>query len=261
MPTIPSALITGICQRTSNPLLEAALEYAERGWRVFPLHSPIADGCSCGSQDCKSIGKHPRTAKGSRSASTDAVIIRRWWGQWPEANIAIATGPGSGIVALDVDGERGQASLKALGELPRTLRVLTGRTGPGAERAGFHLYFACPTGVTLSNKPGLLGNGLDIRAAGAYVVAPPSLHASGLRYEWEAELHAMEPLPAWFITRAEKLTAGLLPAFRSKLLCEGERNDVLFRRACAWRRWGAQLNELERRIFCTASTFSIANHT
>jgi len=247
MNTLPSARQAGKREPAQN-LLSAALEYAERGWRVFPLHNPNAGGCSCGNRDCTSIGKHPRTATGSHSASTDAVIIREWWERWPEANIAIATGPESGFIALDVDGEKGQASLDALGELPRTLRVFTGRTGASGERTGFHLYFVCPAGVTLSNKPGLLGIGLDIRAAGAYVVAPPSLHTSGLCYEWDDSEHPIAHLPTTIIDKAKRLTAGLSPAFHPRLLNEGERNDVLFRRACAWRRGGAQLDELERRL-------------
>lgn len=255
MKTLPPAQQTGKRDPARN-LLDAALRYAERGWRVFPLHNPTADGCSCGGRDCKGIGKHPRTAKGSHSASTDAVIIRRWWERWPEANIGIAAGPESCIIALDVDGEKGQASLKALGELPITLRVFTGRTGAGGERTGFHLYFACPTGVTLSNKLSLLGVGLDIRATGAYVVAPPSLHASGLYYEWDDELHPIADLPAALIDKATKLTANLAPAFRPRFHYEGERNDVLFRRACAWRRRGAQRDGLERRLLAENPNFA-----
>jgi len=230
-------------------LLDAALQCAAKGWRVFPLHNPTADGCSCGKRDCKSIGKHPRTATGSHSATADARIIRGWWERWPDANIAIATGPESSFIALDVDGEKGQASLDALGELPRTLRVITGRIGKSGERAGFHLYFVCPAGVTLSNKPGLLGIGLDIRAAGAYVVAPPSLHTSGLCYEWDDSEHAIAHLPATIVEKATRLTAGLAPAFRPRLLYKGQRNDVLFRLACAWRRRGASPVDLERRLF------------
>ena len=44
-----------------NELLKAALAYAERGWRVLPLHTVDEVGrCSCGNHKCKSAGKHPR---------------------------------------------------------------------------------------------------------------------------------------------------------------------------------------------------------
>src|SRR5271163_2527412 len=92
MKTLPPARQTG--KRDAAPkLLHAALQYAERGWRVFPLHSPTPDGCTCASRECPNIGKHPRTSNGLKGASTDPTIIRRWWGRWLEANIAIVTGP------------------------------------------------------------------------------------------------------------------------------------------------------------------------
>lgn len=37
-----------------------AMEYAERGWKVFPLHSAKQAACSSGNQNCSSSAKHPR---------------------------------------------------------------------------------------------------------------------------------------------------------------------------------------------------------
>ncbi len=190
MQTVASTRETDKREATGIPTLQEALRYAERGWLVLPLHNPTMDGCSCRKSDCQSAGKHPRTATGLKEASTDVATIRGWWAQWPEANVGIATGPESGLWVLDIDGEEGQASLRALEAshwLPVTLRALTGRTGATGERTGAHLYFTHPDGANLRNSAGLLGKGLDIRAAGGYVVAPPSLHASGLRYEWDGE--------------------------------------------------------------------------
>src|SRR5271170_3385951 len=164
MATIPPARCTGNGGPARNPLLEAALNYAGRGWRVVPLHSPTARGCSCEKPDCKSIGKHPRTAHGLKDASTDDAVIRSWWERWPQANVGIVTGPESGVFVLDVDGGHGQASLNAIEQLPKTLRVLTGREGPNGQRTGFHLYFNYPAGANLRNSVGALGRGLDIRA-------------------------------------------------------------------------------------------------
>jgi hypothetical protein len=44
-------------------LLTSALDYARRGWPVFPLHHPVNGHCSCGKSDCSNIGKHPRYYK------------------------------------------------------------------------------------------------------------------------------------------------------------------------------------------------------
>ena len=44
----------------------------------------------------------------------------------------------------------------------------------------------CITACRFSGRvPSSAENGLDIRADGGYVIAPPSVHASGRRYEWD----------------------------------------------------------------------------
>src|SRR5262245_34186061 len=80
-------------------LLQAALSYARRGWLVLPLHTARHGACACGHVPCP--GKHPRTAHGVKEATIDEETIRRWWQQWPEANVGIATGAVSGLVVLD----------------------------------------------------------------------------------------------------------------------------------------------------------------
>lgn len=105
----------------------------------------------------------------------------------------------------------GDSSLRALerehGELPATWRVLTGGDGE-------HVLLAAPNGViignvtaeTTDNPP--LGPGIDVRARGGYIVAPPSQHISGKVYAWSAGHHpkgvALAPAPDWLI---ERLTA------------------------------------------------------
>ena len=230
-----------------NPLLEAALYYAEKGWRVFPLHNPTSGGCSCQKPDCNSSGKHPRISNGFTGASSDASVIRDWWARWPDANIGVVTGPGSGTFVLDVDGAVGQASLRALGPLPETLRAITGRVSADGERTGFHLYFASPAGVNLRSSKGHLGQGLDLRAAGGYVVAPPSLHASGHRYEW-AKAASIAHAPPSLIEKASKLDDSPSRRLETGFIYEGERDDRLFRLAAKWRREGAAEEDLVSRL-------------
>jgi hypothetical protein len=106
------------CALRSARLLEAALDYAGRGWRVLPLHTPTTGGCSCQKSDCYSIGKHPRIHNGQIGASLDSSTINNWWARWPNANIGVATGPDSGVVVLDVDGAVGQVP-EGAGDDPR----------------------------------------------------------------------------------------------------------------------------------------------
>jgi hypothetical protein len=164
-----------------NDRLAAALDYASRGWPVEPLHTPTENGlCSCGKRNCSSPGKHPRTLHGLKDASTDPDVITKWWEAWPEANVGVVTGKISGLVVLDVDprasGDKSLAELeREHGSLPTTLEA---RTGGG----GRHIVFAYPAGG-VRTRIGLMP-GLDLKSDGGYFVAPPSLHASGGRYEW-----------------------------------------------------------------------------
>jgi hypothetical protein len=93
---------------------------------------------------------------------------------------------------LDVDWPQGGKSLYLLGQqghvLPETRRAFTGGKGT-------HYYFQA-TGF--SNKVGLLP-GIDYRGAGGYVVAPPSRHRSGRRYEWDDRGMNIAPAPDWLL--------------------------------------------------------------
>ncbi|MBA2669389.1 MAG: bifunctional DNA primase/polymerase [Gemmatimonadetes bacterium] len=161
---------------------EAALRYAGRGWEVLPLHAPVAGGgCTCRlGVECPKPGKHPRTAHGWKDASSDPEQIRAWWDAHPDANVGIATGEVSGIWVLDVDAQNGgMRELARLEEEHGTLSTTAAvRTGGG----GLHLFFTYTKGM--KSRCGVLP-GIDVRGDGGLVVAPPSLHPSGNRYQWE----------------------------------------------------------------------------
>ncbi len=197
-------------------LLDAALAYAAKGWRVIPLHSirPTPGGpvCSCGKSDFAEhvdAGKHPRVRKPEAGwGSVDPAQIRAWWGRWPDANIGIATG--QGLAVLDLDDRDGpcMAELRALvgqyGPLPPTPVVATGR--------GSHIYLA-------GDMPGSKTVGsILVRGEGGYVVAPPSNHKSGAVYRWlagPAEV-GLAAWPEWLRLHIEKTgTAGKVTPARA----------------------------------------------
>lgn len=174
---------------------QAALYYVGLGFAVLPLHSPVADGCSCHRLDCRSVGKHPRTEFGAKDATTDIAQINEWEAQWPDANIGINVGR-SNLIVIDLDPDHGGY----VRDLPITAAeryTTTVRTGG----RGWHLYYQAPVGLDISNSNKRCPPGIDIRAGdGAYVVAPPSRHVSGCRYRFvpgrELRSVAPRPLPA-----------------------------------------------------------------
>jgi hypothetical protein len=162
-----------------------AIAEGGRGWWIALLACPTA--------------RAPRhaPARRRRPANTAArgEIGSKGFDNWPDANVGIATGAESGLVVLDVDPRHGgDESLEELetryGRLPLSPVVLTGG-------GGTHSYFAHPKSAALPNRSNLGGfAGIDFKADGGYVVAPPSRHASGRAYEWSTLLHSHAvPLP------------------------------------------------------------------
>jgi len=202
-------------------LLDAALSYAERGFAVLPLHSiHLGALCTCGSLTCKSAGKHPRTTNGVKDASTNSAMIRSWWSKYPRANVGLALGEASGLWALDIDPRNGgDISLDDLQLeyelLPETLHALTGGGGE-------HYFFKFNKADGIRN--GKLGEGIDVKSSGGYVVAAPSVHLSGKRYEWTDEEATPVDAPAWVL---DKLSGESKSAFAKVLGVEVDDDSVL----------------------------------
>ena len=185
-----------------NALLDGALRLAARGWEVFP---------------CKPDGsKAPLVPGGFKSSTMDAACIRGWWTTWPGAWVAVATGERSGIVCLDVDekperGKFGGDTLEAMeeihGKMPDTVEAMTAG-------GGRHLLFNHPGGGRrIKSTVEALGNGLDTRADGGYIIVCPSPG-----YEWEASNpKAMADCPQWILDVVETSgqVVGLHPSDRA----------------------------------------------
>jgi hypothetical protein len=196
-------------------MLRVALQLAAKGICVFP---------------CGVRSKTPSTPHGCRDATTDAAVIRGWWTANREYNIGIATGARSNIFVLDIDGGSAETALKRLedchGELPASVEVITAR--------GRHVYFKYPS-TLVRNSAGKLGEGLDIRGDGGFVIAPPSLHPSGRRYCWSVDsAAAFAQAPPWLLDRIAEKKSGndTTPPFEWRaLVCngvtEGARNQSI----------------------------------
>jgi len=168
----------------SNPLLLAALDYAKRGWPIFPL---------------RPRGKQPITTNGFKAATQDHDLILAWWATNPDANVGIATGDAFDV--LDIDGPEGKSAfleyLKEQGAFPYVHPGPVSITGKG-----YHLLFT-PTGR--GNRAKLAEAPIDFRGKGGYIVAPPSVHPLGHCYRWDKAGHRTQttplpPAPAWLTT-------------------------------------------------------------
>jgi Bifunctional DNA primase/polymerase, N-terminal/Primase C terminal 1 (PriCT-1) len=162
-------------QHTRSRTHKAALDYARRDIPVFP---------------CEAGGKKPKIKDWPNRATTDPSRITAWWNRWPDANIGILTGERSGLLVVDVDHPAGPDPLEAVhGPLPKTR---THGTGSG----GMHYLYRYPEGVEIRNSAGKLGEGLDVRGEGGYIIAPPS--RTKRPYEVLDDLPLAEP-PAWLL--------------------------------------------------------------
>jgi predicted transcriptional regulator len=147
--------------------LDAARRYAARGWSVIPLlpHS-----------------KRPAVPswKEFQSRKPSEEEMQTWWGEHPDWGVAIVTGRVSNLVVVDIDPRNGGDVEAARRDCPTGMVVATGG-------GGRHLFCRYPeTGAVASgrtNRPGV-----DRKADGGYVVAPPSIHPeTGAPYCWLAE--------------------------------------------------------------------------
>ena len=211
-------------------ILDAALEYAEHGFAVFPV---------------KRSDKSPLTLHGLKDASTDPDTIRMWWKVHPDANVAIATGRASGnTFVIDVDikpgeGKHGDESLLAWqaqrGDFPNTAVAVTGS-------GGLHYWFRYKGIEHFRNTVDALP-GVDIRGDGAYVVVPPSVYADGSLYRWENNVSVCDDE----VADANLSVLGLLAQNRKEERTEqaprnsvkdvqkGSRNSTIYKYACAQR--------------------------
>ena len=208
-------------------MYDAAIEYAKKGFAVFPL---------------KYRDKVPLTRNGCKDATTDAAQIKAWWQQHPNANIGLATGSVSQnvfVIDLDIDEDRGIDGYHSLedwqrehGDFPETWTAITGR-------GGYHLYYR--GNGRIKNRAGII-DGVDIRGNGGYVVAPPSIHKNGNRYEWEYSPDEFEIAKAdnnveYFLNHDDHRQSASFTM--PNIVSAGQRNQMLFRFACMMQAKGA----------------------
>ena len=217
-----------------SDMMQAGLSYIAQGFKVFPVKPD----------------KKPLTAHGLKDAAQTQSGVHEYWTRWPDAGIALVT---DGLMVLDFDAKNGGFESKAAieakyGLLPRTR---THRTGGGGE----HWIYRNPNGIDVRNTVTFAGYmGVDLRANGGYIVAPPSPHESGTRYEILDDSE-IAPAPAWLVELATKRKVrSRHPAAETSLIPEGQRNarlasfaGVMWRRGISQEAIEAALLEVNQR--------------
>lgn len=167
--------------------LEAALEWASRGFRVFPLRVG---------------GKRPIADEWPDVATADANEIRALWGERPY-NVGVLT---DNLIVVDADEKNGKQGMQTFFDLDLPVDTLTVRTPSG----GRHFYYKGPNRNNSSEK---LGNGIDIRSYHGYVIAPGSYldpldpNNKGIGGDYTMELDApVAAAPAHLIAKLDEPT-------------------------------------------------------
>ncbi|WP_308208556.1 bifunctional DNA primase/polymerase [Paractinoplanes aksuensis] len=188
----PHPLKGSVRMPETGPLLAAALALAAEGLPVFLLgrtKRPVANCPACPKADadpshdpetCTCLSCH-----GFYAATTDPDRLRAMHAAVPGGLLAIRTGRPARIVVVDIDPRNGGRPLPEL--MPPTRCA---RTGSG----GWHLYYRHPGGALAAKLHG--HPGIDLKADGGYVVAPPSIHPGTRQpYRWVGDRPVVEMPP------------------------------------------------------------------
>ena len=196
--------------------LERALTLIGSGLPCFPCRSD----------------KRPTTPRGFNDATCDSDLLRELWRHHPGPLIGVPTGEVSGLDVLDIDPRHGGNSWFAEHKLrlPPT-RVHQTRSG------GLHLFFQYESGLRCS--AGRIAAGIDVRAAGGYVIWWPAAGLSVLSKlppaTWPIWLRGqLMPAPRSITSRSIAPDAHALTRF-VRLIAgarKGERNNLTYWAAC-----------------------------
>jgi archaellum biogenesis ATPase FlaH len=194
-------------------LLEYARYYVSKGYPVIPI---------------KHKDKTPaiESWKVFQEYKPTEDNLKIWFGNNSQNNIGIVTGEKSGLAVVDLDSQEAIKFAKK-NHFPQTPTVKTGK--------GYHLYCKHKEGTSNFQKRDDLP-GIDLRAEGGYVVAPPSIHPSGCQYQW-VEGKGLDDLPLAelpdiVLSKNSDQKTPLKELYQG--VPEGQRNDSLTRLVGSW---------------------------
>lgn len=149
--------------------------------------------CTCGRPhgEPKEVGKHPAINEWNVQSTNDLSVVQGWWEDNPYYNVGVHCSK-SGFFVIDIDPRSGgPESFQKFeeiveGALPPTVEAKTGSytSEKGNALRGRHIFYRCDDSESLVGNLNSLGlKGVDIKYNG-YVLIAPSLHFSGINYDW-----------------------------------------------------------------------------
>lgn len=208
MVSIPEAVVAGRCKTQ----MDAALAYADAGWKVFP--------CRVNEYKDKKgkvyAPKSPLTAHWKEDATTDETQIRKWWSEHPNAAIALPMGQHNAVcIDADIDEATGEQAgeeevFRLLSAEKDFVLATAWQTTPSG---GCQILFAVSDEAKLKSIKNAVGKGqqgkpawaemphCDVRAQGGYIVVAPSTLGSypkaphGGQYIWQGGKAALQEMP------------------------------------------------------------------
>lgn len=151
---------------SQNATLERALWLQAQGCSVIPLMPRSKRPCA---DMLPKIGDTP-TWKPYQTRCADSAEIRRWFERKPDINIGLVCGAISGVVCVDVDGEKGHEWFKAHMPRPNLFQYTS-----SAHK--FHAFYRHPgSGSYIPPSVKGISDEIDIRGDGSYCVFSPSIH-------------------------------------------------------------------------------------
>ena len=202
----------GIALPSPQDILAWAEFYAfKMGWVIQPIHRwtggyddkgrklcscELATGKRWNNCNPDRPGKHPWCGWKQREMETPEQgynVFREFfdqYGMYNGVNIGVRTGAVSRMFAIDLDVG---GTKDGFGDIQRWMTkeglswndigTLSATTGGG----GMHLVYQYPAGVakipTLAGHP-ILGDAVDVKGDGGFILVAPSVHGSGKCYQW-----------------------------------------------------------------------------
>ena len=229
--------------------VDAALYFADKGIRVFPLHTVKNGICTCRkAQTCKASGKHPIHKNWQDEVTTDPEKIRRMWLAKPDANIGLAMG--NGLVGIDIDvknGKDGWKEWQRILEQQKSDQIIS--LIQATPSGGLHIILKVKDSSVITGASDAIGTGIDLRSDGNLLVGGGSENDKGIYRIFDIPTSSA---PGWLESMILGNTGWVKSMVkrieRGAVFNEGERNSaclaytvLLNRRGCTKDEFGEKL--------------------